>query len=467
MSNFDNPSVEVEEQVAALRAAADPDAHGRERSRRLRLSVLSGVLLKPLALLTPLVTTPLFLKYLGDEGYGLFQTVLGLSVLLSLSNAGLQLGLMNRLIDCHVSGDRVAARRYISSLTITLAVILTVAAVLWTIATYVVDWASFFKVSDPQIAAATPWIVWITGIATLAGLLFGLPITIYFAYQETVRVYLWDGIARIATLLASIGVVYTHFGLIGVAVATAVTPVAVGGVNNLVLFAQRPWLRPRLMDFDRSIVRGTLGDGFYMFLLQMAVIALFQCDKLIIGSNISAKAVTPYALLGQVFVMAYGAFMVLLSPLWPAHGEAYRRGDIPWIRRKVNFSLAVAFTLIVGCSVVLLGFGDTLFRLWTHGKVTHVPRTLILAMTALFLLRAWVDCRAVVLNPANILLPQVRFFLAHMGLNLILALALVKPFGVAGVAWATPIAALFTTAWGYPWLLNRALKERAATAAEQ
>jgi Na+-driven multidrug efflux pump len=47
------------------------------------------------------------------------------------------------------------------------------------------------------------------------------------------------------------------------------------------------------------------------------------------------------------------------------------------------------------------------------------------------------------------------FFGAHAVLNFVLALALAKPFGVEGVAWATPISALLTSAWGYPWMMRK------------
>jgi Na+-driven multidrug efflux pump len=40
-------------------------------------------------------------------------------------------------------------------------------------------------------------------------------------------------------------------------------------------------------------------------------------------------------------------------------------------------------------------------------------------------------------------------------LNLALALMLARPFGVEGVAWATPISAMLTSVWGYPWLMKK------------
>jgi O-antigen/teichoic acid export membrane protein len=466
MSSIESDNLEIDQQVASLRVAqGDIAAHATERDRRLRSSVLTALLLKPLSLLSPLITMPLFLGYLGQEEYGLFLAIVGMATLLSLSNVGVQQGLVNRLIDCHVSGDRELARRYISSLFLALGAILAAGLVLWTITTLFVNWTHVFDIAQPRTAAITPWVVWITGASMLVGFALCIPFAVYTAYQEQSTAYVWDGLAKLLTLLASIAVVYTKFGLIGVAIATCVAPLIVFGVNSLVFFVRRPWFRPRLADFDASIVRSTVGDGFYMFMLQMGVLIMFQCDKFIIGALVSTADVTPYALLGQIFIMAYGLFLVLLGPLTPAYGEAFRRGDIAWVRRHLRWSLAAGIVLMIVCAGMLLVFGDWIIRRWLHGKIPSFPHPLIYAMTALFVLRIWIDCRSAILNPANILRPQVKFFVANVVLNLILALVLVKPFRVAGVAWATPIAGLLTTGWGYPWLLEKSLRERQRSAA--
>jgi O-antigen/teichoic acid export membrane protein len=85
----------------------------------------------------------------------------------------------------------------------------------------------------------------------------------------------------------------------------------------------------------------------------------------------------------------------------------------------------------------------------------HVSRSLILAVTITFVLRAWVDSRSIILNSVNILKPQIVFYTGHAVLNLILAIVLVKPFGVEGVAWSTPITAAVTSVWGYEWMIKR------------
>jgi len=61
------------------------------------------------------------------------------------------------------------------------------------------------------------------------------------------------------------------------------------------------------------------------------------------------------------------------------------------------------------------------------------------------------------MNSVGIFRPQIIMFGGHAVLNLALALTLARPFGVEGVAWATPISALLTSVWGYPWLMKKLL----------
>jgi O-antigen/teichoic acid export membrane protein len=74
-----------------------------ERTRRLKRTFVSSLLLRPLAIITPFVIAPMFVKYLGQERYGIYETVISFAGFIAMSNAGLTLGLINKLTDCHVS----------------------------------------------------------------------------------------------------------------------------------------------------------------------------------------------------------------------------------------------------------------------------------------------------------------------------------------------------------------------------
>src|SRR5258706_2945240 len=236
-----------------------------------------------------------------------------------------------------------------------------------------------------------PWAVWAAGCLSLLGCVSNLSLAIYSAYQEQHRAGLWDGLARLATLGACIAVVRVpSLGLVGVLLATYGLASVIRLVNTFwLLIYEKPQLRPSLKLFEGQLVRNALGDGIYMFVLQLAIVAIFQSDRLIIGTVLNTADVVPYALVLRIFILAYGLFMVLLVPLWPAYGEAIRRGGIEWVNRGVRLATVTGCGgMLVWGGLLLLG-GKGIFPLWTRNPKIHVSNGLILAMTRAVALPAW------------------------------------------------------------------------------
>lgn len=435
------------------------ESHRALRIRRIKLAVFTSVLIRPLSVVTSFITVPLFLNYLGVERYGLYKSIGALAVWFGLTDAGLTQGLQNRLQDCHVEGDQKLAQRYTSSLIIALAGLVALTLLIFAGVVWLIDWQKVFPVSAPRAAAEIPWAVGVAGGFTLLGSVSSISICIYTAYQEQHKANLWDGAFRIAVLLACIAVVYTSTGLVGVLIAGSGVATLLRLCNALYLFGfEKRWLRPRWSLFEWRLVRSTLSDSIFMLVLQMGVVAIFQSDRLIIGVMLGPDQVTPYSIAGDPFLIGYGLFMIMLGPLWPAYGDAIRRGDLGWVHRCVRLTIVVGCGGIILFGAVLLLTGHWLFPLWTRDRNVHISAGLIVPMTATFALRAWVDSRTIALNSISLFRPQVIFWLAHAILNVALALALVRPFGMLGVAWATPVSAMLTSVWGYPWLMRRYLK---------
>jgi len=349
------------------------------------------------------------------------------------------------------------AKRYTSSLTPALLFTMFVGLVLLSVITPLIPWSRVFEVPDARAAREIPWSFWLAGFLTLLGFIAGIPSAIYSGYQETHLNNIWDGVGKVASLVACFVIVlFPSLGIIGVMLAITGVQTIVRIVNlALIFYHEKPFLRPKWHLFDWQLLKHMASASILLFTLQMSAVLLFQSDKLIIGIGLTPDQVAPYAILGRVFLSGYGVFMMLLNPLWPASGEAVRRGDFAWVRKSLRNSMLVGMG-IMGCIglALLLFSGPVLARFPAAAGVT-VSRSLILAVTITFVLRAWVDSRSIILNSVNVLKPQIVFYSGHAILNLIVAIALVKPFGVEGVAWATPITALLTSVWGYPWMIKR------------
>jgi O-antigen/teichoic acid export membrane protein len=213
--------------------------------------------------------------------------------------------------------------------------------------------------------------------------------------------------------------------------------------------------------FDWQLLKRMMTASILLFTLQMSAVLLFQSDKLIIGIGLTPDQVAPYAILGRVFLAGYGVLMMLLNPLWPASGEAVRRGDVAWVRKSLRLSTLFGVGIMSCIGIGLLLFTNPILRRFPAAAGVTVSRSLILAVTLTFILRAWVDSRSIILNSVNILKPQIIFYAGHAILNLVVAILVVHRFGVEGVAWSTAITALLTSVWGYPWMIKRYIVDRA------
>jgi O-antigen/teichoic acid export membrane protein len=447
--------------TAAANQYGESEVSLRERrERRIRQSVGASLLFKPLAVIVPLVTLPLFLAYLGPARYGLYESAGAIAIWLAMTNVGMGVGLINRLTECEVQGDRALARRYVSTLTWTLCGIAAAVIAAAAILVPLFPWSRWLRIDDVEAAAEAARAIQVACILTAIGVVAGLASSIYTGYQESHRNIAWDGLSKVATLAAAFLVVLAPgWGTVGVLVASTGVPVAIRLANLAWLVGvEKPWLRPTFAGFDRGLLGRLLGEGILMFLLQAACVLLFQSDKLVIATGQGMEEVAAYSVVGRIFLMGYGVYMMYLTPLWPAAGEAFRRGDVAWVAGRIRGAAVAGVAMMAGlgcCLLFGLGWGETWLRRLTHGVDVPITAGLVIATTVMFACRAWVDAYSTALSAAGILRPQIKFYVVHALLNLALSLAVVGRFGAEGVAWSTAATAIATSVWGYPLLFRK------------
>jgi O-antigen/teichoic acid export membrane protein len=464
--------------AGSISAKADPMRNDSRKSKqelresrdqRIRQSIAWSLLVKPLSFFIPLVTLPLQLSYLGVTRFGLFESAGAIALWIAMSNLGMGLGLINRITECQVNNDRDKAGKYTSTLCFVLCgVSLVLVFVLWLIVPRIA-WAEWLHIKDPTAAAEAPRTVLVACFIAAAGLVASLSGAVYTGYQESHRNVIWDGLAKVSLLAATFYVVaHPNYGTVGIVFAAAGVPVFVRLLNLAYLFGwEKPWLRPRLANFDLAILGQMLAEGFVMFGLQAGNMLLFQADKLVIATGRNLDEVAAYSFLTRIFLLAYGVYMMYLTPLWPAIGDAIHRSDISWIHTRVRVAscVGVAMMMAVGVGILLLLYGD---QAWLHklqgGEQLRISASLVLAMMSTFMARVWVDAHSTALNAAGMLRQQIPFYLAHAALNLLVSLAVVHQYGAEGVAWSTAGTAVVTTVWAYRSLFNRMLAELAGRA---
>jgi O-antigen/teichoic acid export membrane protein len=456
-----NPLPSPKPPVAGDMATRHTEA-GRERGRRIVRAIAVAVVVKPMAVVVPVLTVPIFIAHVGVEGYGAYEAIASTVTWMGLANLGLGLSMVNGIISCSVSGDMQGARRIVSTVFFTTVALALVGLALSLLAALAINWPRVLSVDGNVILGLGSAIV----VAGAAGLLTNIGSVaggVYAGEQRLDRHNLWDGLAKGATLAACLCVGFLPRRVDVLVAAIALTPALVRLVNLASLFKlERPALSPRLADFSKARAVTLVREGAALLGLQLATVLLFQADRAILAVVADPRAVAVYSVHARLMLLPYGAYAMLLAPLWPAYRDALLRGDVAWAQRTHRLTLGLALLVAGGTVAAMLGAGPFLLRVLTRGDMIGMSLPLVLVMGAGMAIRMSLESTSILLNGAGHIRPQVPVLGLNALVSVAAAIVLGRWWGAIGVAAAFPLATLFTGAVGYRRLLREALAKRAS-----
>ena len=434
--------------------------HGRssERYRRAALTMLSAGLAKFATVLTLLVSVPLTLSYLGSERYGLWMTIGSVITLLSFSDLGIGNGLVNAISEANGKDDRELARQYVSSAFFMLTGVSSLLLIAFTIVYPWFPWQRLFNVhSAMAIAEAGPAMA-VFFICFLVNIPLGIVNRIQVGYQEGFAYNLWTALGSLLALGVIVLACKLRAGLPWLVLAMTGTPVLATLLNAVVLFgAQRPWLLPSWRFSARDAGRKIFRVGMMFFVLQIAAAVGFSSDNIVIAQILGPDAVTQYSVPAKLFNVVTMLIVTILSPLWPAYGEALERREFGWIRKTLKRSIVLGLAIAVPSYAILLPFTNQVLHLWVGNNIA--PPILLLSGLALWgVLNAIGNPLSYFLMGASVIKLQVVLATIMAITNIILSVFLTYHLGVSGPVWGTVISysliSLLPCAIFIPKLLN-------------
>ena len=442
-------------------------AEGRsaERYRRIAWSTVLGAAARAVGIAVSLITVPLVIGYLGNERYGLWLTISSIISILGPLDLGIGFGLLTVIADAHGRDDHAAARRAISTALVMLSVIATAAAVVLALAGRFVPWAAIFNVTSPLAAQEAS----ITAYVVIGLFIVGFPLsvvgTVRNAYQSGFVTSLFAIVASVLSLALLLVARRLEVGLPELVLALSGAGIVAAILNGLLLFGwQRPWLRPRVRDFGTTTARRLLRIGGLFVVLQLAGVAAYQIDNLVIAQIMGAAAVPQYAVPLKLFTLAPTIVSFALTPLWPAYGEALARGDADWVVLTLRRSIRVALAINVPASIALVALGPAILDAWVGTAV--VPTTLLLVGLAIWSsMNGLVGPIAMLLNGANIIGFQAACAVLMAIGNVIVSVLLVQRIGVSGAVYGSIIAQLLFVLLPCAWYVPRVIARIRADAA--
>ena len=400
----------------------------RGLGRRLAVNTLHAASGRVAAVLVWLFFTPMILRALGAEGFGVWALFFALTGQLAALDFGLVQGTLRHVAAARERGDREEAGAFG-----TLALVGYVAlgalwiVVLWLMSGPILGW---LRIPGEQIASAR-FALWCgAGVFVLAG----FANVMMAIAQACGRFDVANYITLALTAQQAIGIPFVlghGWGMRGL-----VLNVALGWSLGLILgLVLLPMAAPgfRWTSPTRSFrhVREALQFGGPMQLTSILWTLNLQIDKLLLARYVSLAAVTTYELGSRVALSAFTFPQLLLAAVLPTASALHARDNASRLRElydRVNRYVLIAVAITLAC---LLGSADRLYLTWLGPGNANAALVLRwLAATGALLLTAGTG--SVVARGIGRTDLETWYHVIGLALHLTLSLVLLPRIGLLG-----------------------------------
>lgn len=436
----------------------DAGERGAERDHRAAITGGTAVLARVVQISTSLITIPLTIHYLGNERFGLWMTISSVLAMANFADFGIGNGVLNTVADAFGKNDFDRIRAAISSGFAVLGAVGFLLLALFASTFAWVSWADVFRVASAQARAEAAPALMVFAFCFALNIPLDLVQRAQLGLQQGFRMNLWQVCGSLAGLAGVIAGIRMHAGLPLLVAALAGAPVAATALNTFHFFVMsRPDLRPRRQFVSRDAISRIVTIGTLFFVLQLVAAVAFSADNFIIARTLGASSVPDYSIPQRMFSLISMMVVMMVTPLWPAYGEAISRGDIPWVRRTLRHSLVLVFGFAAVASITMLLISHRLLDWWIGPRIS--PPFILLLGLALWTI---VDCCGntitMFLNGASIMRFQIVVSSIFGVTCLAVKVYLTGRYGIVAVPWATLITYLAIVIFSCAIYVPRALK---------
>ena len=412
-----------------------------ERTRNYLLQIKGSVVFKSLAVLASFLALPLMIRYLGQERFGVWSTLLSLMSWVVFFDLGISNGLRNKVAESLAKNEQGEAASYVASGYSLIGVFAIFLFAIGMIVSFFVPWQAVFNthlIPEPTLRLAVQIAIFFIVLNFWIGLISAL----LGAVQKTSLITLGQFIFNLLALFVVLVLAQTtNASIIYMTIGYGVSIVSANIVLSLWFYKQYPELRPKPY-WDKQHIDPILSLGLQFFSIQLAVLVIYTTDKILITQIFGPQYVTQYEVIFKYFSVITIMYSFISAPLWSAYTDAYHRGDLHWIKSMLNKQLKIFGGIVVAVIGMML-LAKPVIAVWI-GHDVEVSLSLVTAMGIFVLISIWNNVYAMFVNGTGKIKPQLYTAIIAMLLNVPLALFFTKffVFGLSGIVLAMSVSLL-------------------------
>jgi O-antigen/teichoic acid export membrane protein len=406
-----------------------------------------------ISIVVGLFLSPFILHRLGDAAFGIWVLIFSITGYYGLFDLGIRSSIVRYVSKFRATESKEDLAKLINTSLFSYCCVGALSLALTLVLSQYVD--SLFRI-PPEFHATARWLLLMVG----ASVALGFPLGIVGGFLEGLHrfdILNWTNVASTLVRALFIVVALHHgYGLLMVAFITIILPL----FGSLICAALALHICPVAFGWryvDQSTFRQIVRYSSATFMSMVAGRLKFKTDEIVIGSMLSAAAITYFNVGARIGDYAGGVVESLAQTFLPIASESEAKGNVSRLRKVfVAGNRLCAFT-ILPMTAVLLVLGKSVIEVWVGKKyvATSYPVLVTLLIPCTF---SWAQAGSVrVLFGMGKHRTWAFVQLAEGISNLILSIILARPYGILGVAVGTAIPLMCTMVLFMPAHLCRVL----------
>ena len=332
--------------------------------------------------------SPFIIHRLGDDAFGLWVIIFSVTGYYGLFDLGIRSSIVRYVAKYSATDEHDELNRLVNTAMFSYSAIGIISMLITLVAAYYVN--SILRIS-PAFVVTARWLLLMVGTSVS----LGFPLGVFGGILEGLqRFYLLNFTSISATALRAVLIVLAlqhGRGLLTVALITVGMPLLSALVNAAAVFRHVP-LHFATRYVSRSSLRRIASYSGTTFLIIIAGRLRFKTDALVIGTFVSAAAVTYFTIGSRLIDYASETVSSLAQIFVPMSSQSHATGDLQALRKIFVVGNRACSFIIFPITVILTILGKSTIEAWVGPKyvatsypvllVLLYPTTLMLAQSA-------------------------------------------------------------------------------------
>jgi O-antigen/teichoic acid export membrane protein len=406
-------------------------------------------------IISKIILVPILIKVMGQTSYGVWVTAFSLLAYLSLFSFGGDSGLVQRISLYLGEGNNRKIKEAVVSM---FYFFLTIASILIIIVLFSGNSIISFLFSKNRdlIGDFTPVfvILFANYLLSFLNIIFN---QIIVAYKKQ---YISNGFRCLQNIMLVGFILFCYFRNL------SITYIALSYlVSRLItmIFLFIPAYRfVRVIPFNIKYfsverLKDVLPISFYFFLIQIAVMVVYNTDNIIIAKFLGASFVTAYAIAFKVGIYFKIIYFNIITNFVPFLATEYGKGNKEYLIKMWTALNNTIIYFFLPAGLFLLLQGQFIISKWV-GPENFIGNKIYYTAMAFIFMQIIISPNGMLLGSIGKNKKQSYCSIIEAAFNLILSIILVNVMGLFGVILATVIAELFTSFWYNYYLLRKIIK---------